>query len=86
MLGLRAEISHGPEAASDETRQIARLGLSLAATGVVENYPGGELSPLGDLPEEVFEMRRIMVSFLFAVSTSTLLWAQEIKRGCPDRC
>ncbi|WP_158091553.1 alpha/beta fold hydrolase [Bradyrhizobium canariense] len=40
-------------------------------------------SVLGDLPEEVFEMRRIMVAFLFAVSTSTLLWAQEIKPNWP---
>jgi hypothetical protein len=43
---------------------------------VVENYAGGKPSPLGDLPEEKFQMRRIMVSFLFAVCTRTLLWAR----------
>jgi len=30
----------------------------------VENYAGGKRSPLGDLPEEEFQMRRIMLSFL----------------------
>jgi hypothetical protein len=50
---------------------------------VVENYAGGKPSPLGDLPEEEFQMRRIMVSFLFAVCTSTLLWAQEVRPNWP---
>jgi hypothetical protein len=60
---------------SDEARKLRALGFIPANMRVVENYAGGKPSPLGDLPEEEFQMRRIMVSFLFAVCTSTLLWA-----------
>ena len=35
------------------------------------------------LPEEGFQMRRVMLSFLFAECTSTQLWAQEVKPSWP---
>jgi pimeloyl-ACP methyl ester carboxylesterase len=48
-----------------------------------DNYACGKPSPLGELPREGFQMRRVMVSFLFAVCTSTQLWAQEVKPNWP---
>lgn len=50
---------------------------------LLEDYAGGKRSPLGELPEEGFQMRRVMVSFLFAVCTSTPAWAQEVKPSWP---
>jgi pimeloyl-ACP methyl ester carboxylesterase len=48
-----------------------------------EDYGGGKLSPLGELLEEGFQMRRVIAPFLFAVCTSTPLWAQEVKPSWP---
>jgi pimeloyl-ACP methyl ester carboxylesterase len=59
------------------------LGLSLATLRLEDNYAWGKPSPLGELPEEGFQMRRITVSFLFALCTSTQLWAQEVRPNWP---
>jgi len=48
-----------------------------------EDYGGGKLSPLENCLRRDFKMRRVIAPFLFAVCTSTPLWAQEVKPSWP---